>query len=105
MAVSDTAITIAPEVQQFVGETRKMLIDGKWVEAASGKIFPVYNPATGEVMVNVAEGDLERCGSIVTTSSTRPCPLADTNSPAGGVRWATRCWRTTPRSKSVCIGL
>jgi phenylacetaldehyde dehydrogenase len=59
MAVSDTAITIAPEVQQFVGETRKMLIDGKWVEAASGKTFPVYNPATGEVMVNVAEGDKE----------------------------------------------
>lgn len=59
MAVSDTAITIAPEVQQFVGETRKMLIDGKWVEAASGKTFPVYNPATGEVMVHVAEGDKE----------------------------------------------
>src|SRR5260221_616557 len=59
MAVSDTAITIAPEVQQFVGETRKMLIDGKWVEAASGRTFPVYNPATGEVIVHVAEGDKE----------------------------------------------
>jgi phenylacetaldehyde dehydrogenase len=59
MAVSDTAIQIAPEVKQFVGETRKMLIDGKWVEAASGKTFPVYNPATGEVMAHVAEGDKE----------------------------------------------
>src|SRR5260221_5397128 len=59
MAVSDTAITIAPEVKQFVGETRKMLIDGTWVDAASGKTFPVYNPATGEVMAHVAEGDKE----------------------------------------------
>ena len=59
MAVSDTAIQIAPEVQQFVSETRKMLIDGKWVDAASGKTFEVYNPATGEVMAHVAEGDAE----------------------------------------------
>ena len=59
MAVSDTEIQIAPEVKQFVGETRKMLIDGRWVEAASGKTFPVYNPTTGEVMAHVAEGDTE----------------------------------------------
>jgi phenylacetaldehyde dehydrogenase len=36
-----------------------MFIDGKWVEAASGKTFPTYNPATGEVMAQVAEGDRE----------------------------------------------
>jgi aldehyde dehydrogenase (NAD+) len=36
---------------------KKMLIDGKWVAAASGKTFPSINPATGEVLVQVAEGD------------------------------------------------
>ena len=36
-----------------------MLINGKWVDAASGKTFPPYNPATGEVLANVAEGDRE----------------------------------------------
>jgi phenylacetaldehyde dehydrogenase len=36
-----------------------MFIDGKWVAAASGKTFPVYNPATAEVMAQVAEGDGE----------------------------------------------
>ncbi len=36
-----------------------MLINGKWVDAASGKTFPTYNPATGEVLSNVAEGDRE----------------------------------------------
>jgi phenylacetaldehyde dehydrogenase len=34
-----------------------MLINGKWVEAASGKTFPTYNPATGDVLANIAEGD------------------------------------------------
>jgi phenylacetaldehyde dehydrogenase len=59
MAVSDAEIKITPEVKQFITSTRKMLIDGKWVEAASGKTFPVYNPATGENMAQVAEGDKE----------------------------------------------
>jgi phenylacetaldehyde dehydrogenase len=59
MAVSDTEIKIAPEVNQFIATTRKMLIDGKWEEAVSGKTFPVYNPATGEILAQVAEGDKE----------------------------------------------
>jgi phenylacetaldehyde dehydrogenase len=36
-----------------------MLINGKWVEAASGKTFPTYDPSTGEVLARVAEGDRE----------------------------------------------
>jgi phenylacetaldehyde dehydrogenase len=36
-----------------------MLIDGKWIESSSGKTFPVYNPAVGDVIVRVAEGDTE----------------------------------------------
>ena len=35
------------------------MIDGKWLDAASGKTFEVYNPATGEVIAHVAEGDKE----------------------------------------------
>jgi phenylacetaldehyde dehydrogenase len=57
------ATAVAPQmhsrVQEFVGKPRKMFIDGKFVEAASGKTFPSYNPATGEVMAKVAEGDRE----------------------------------------------
>jgi aldehyde dehydrogenase (NAD+) len=36
---------------------RKMLIGGRWVDAVSGKTFPTLNPATGEVICRVAEGD------------------------------------------------
>ena len=59
MAISDVAVQVSPEVNQFIAGKRQMLIDGQWVDAASGKTFPVYNPATGEVMAHVAEGDKE----------------------------------------------
>jgi aldehyde dehydrogenase (NAD+) len=35
----------------------KLLIGNKWVEAASGKTFPTINPATGDVITQVAEAD------------------------------------------------
>ncbi|MFM7074230.1 MAG: aldehyde dehydrogenase family protein [Planctomycetota bacterium] len=35
----------------------QLLIDGKWVEAASGKRFPTFNPSTGERIADVAEAD------------------------------------------------
>jgi len=50
---------IHPRVAEFIDKPRKMLINGKWVNAASGKTFPTYNPATGEVLAQVAEGDRE----------------------------------------------
>jgi aldehyde dehydrogenase (NAD+) len=34
-----------------------MLIGGKWVDSVSGKAFPTVNPANGEVICQVAEGD------------------------------------------------
>src|ERR1700758_4280200 len=50
---------IHPQVADFIEKPRKMLINGKWVNAASGKTFPTYNPATGEVLAQIAEGDRE----------------------------------------------
>lgn len=44
-------------VKSFIDQPRKLLINNQWQEAASGKTFPVYDPATGEVMAQVAEGD------------------------------------------------
>jgi aldehyde dehydrogenase (NAD+) len=35
----------------------RMLIDGKWQESRSGKTFSTVNPATEEVIAEVAEGD------------------------------------------------
>jgi aldehyde dehydrogenase (NAD+) len=35
----------------------KLLINNEWVNSASGKTFPTINPATGEVICDVAEAD------------------------------------------------
>src|SRR5580765_4419427 len=37
----------------------KLLINNRWVEAASGKTFPTINPATGEEICQVAEADAD----------------------------------------------
>lgn len=37
----------------------KMLIGGKWVDSRSGKTFETINPATGEVITKIAQGDKE----------------------------------------------
>jgi len=50
---------IHPQVADFIDKPRKMLINGQWVSSISGKTFPTYNPATGEVLAQVAEGDRE----------------------------------------------
>ena len=34
-----------------------LFIDGKWLDSVSGKTFPTVNPATGETICQVAEGD------------------------------------------------
>jgi phenylacetaldehyde dehydrogenase len=59
MATATQAVPLTDNVSRYVAKTRQMFINGKWVDAASGKTFPTYNPATGEVLANVAEGDKE----------------------------------------------
>ena len=49
MSTATVEIPTHQQVLTFVSKPRKMLIGGKWLEAASGKTFPTYNPATGEV--------------------------------------------------------
>ncbi|HEV3483241.1 MAG TPA: aldehyde dehydrogenase family protein [Candidatus Acidoferrales bacterium] len=59
MATATQPVQVEKNVTQFVAKPRQMLINGKWVNAASGKTFPTYNPATGEVLAQVAEGNKE----------------------------------------------
>jgi phenylacetaldehyde dehydrogenase len=57
MATTVSAPLLDQNVSKFISKTHKILINGKWVEAASGKTFPTYNPATGDVLSRIAEGD------------------------------------------------
>jgi phenylacetaldehyde dehydrogenase len=57
MSTTTAPIQLHRSVQEFLSRPRKMLIGGQWVEARSGKTFETFNPATGEVLAHVAEGD------------------------------------------------
>jgi phenylacetaldehyde dehydrogenase len=57
MSMTAESLKISDKVNQFLKSPRKLLINGQWVDAASGKTFTVENPATGEVLAHVAEGD------------------------------------------------
>jgi phenylacetaldehyde dehydrogenase len=57
MSTATVEIPTHQQVLTFVSKPRKMLIGGKWLEAASGNTFPTYNPATGEILAHVAEGN------------------------------------------------
>jgi phenylacetaldehyde dehydrogenase len=51
---------IDPNVHEFITQrTRRMLIDGKWVEAASGETFQSHDPSNEEPLAEVAAGDKE----------------------------------------------
>ncbi len=50
---------MAQQVQDFVRKPGRLLIDGEWVEAASGKTFETFNPATEESLGWVAHGAAE----------------------------------------------
>jgi phenylacetaldehyde dehydrogenase len=41
----------------FLAGKHQLLIDGKWSDAKSGKRFDDFDPATGQVVASVAEGD------------------------------------------------
>ena len=43
-------VTTERSVEEFTASPRKLFIDGKWVDAASGKTFETPDPATGEIL-------------------------------------------------------
>jgi phenylacetaldehyde dehydrogenase len=52
-------ITLDKRVDDFITTKRQLFIDGQWVDAASGRTFVTPNPATGDVLATVAEGDAQ----------------------------------------------
>src|ERR1700735_3144917 len=52
-------VTLERNVEDFIATPRQLFINGQWADAASGKTFETPNPATGETLARVAEGDAE----------------------------------------------
>ncbi|HKP73685.1 MAG TPA: aldehyde dehydrogenase family protein, partial [Pyrinomonadaceae bacterium] len=47
----------SPQAASETPRRYQLFIDGKWVDAESGKTFTTPNPATGETLAEVAEAD------------------------------------------------
>ena len=61
-------LKIRDDIAQYLAEPRPMLIDGRWTGSQSWKTFPVYNPATGEELGQVADGSLEEVNAAVSAA-------------------------------------
>ncbi|WP_077619189.1 aldehyde dehydrogenase family protein [Bacillus sinesaloumensis] len=57
--MSQLIISLREKVESFLKGTKKLYINGEFVESASGKTFESYNPATGEVLATVSEAGPE----------------------------------------------
>jgi phenylacetaldehyde dehydrogenase len=49
--------SLRPEVEQFLATSKKLLINGDWVEARSGRTFETFDPATGKKLTDVAHAE------------------------------------------------
>jgi phenylacetaldehyde dehydrogenase len=61
-------VTLDRNVEQFISAPRQLFINGQWTDAASGKTFATPEPATGDTLANVAEGDAEDIDRAVRAS-------------------------------------
>ena len=52
-----STVTLNKRVQDFIDTRRQLCIDGQLVDAKSGKTFDTVNPATGEKLATISEGD------------------------------------------------
>ncbi|HTE38051.1 MAG TPA: aldehyde dehydrogenase family protein [Reyranella sp.] len=65
MDVSVNVGRLGAAASAFISKPHKLLIDGKWVAAKSGKTFPVFDPATGGQIAAVADGGPEDIDAAV----------------------------------------
>ncbi|MCW2739292.1 aldehyde dehydrogenase family protein [Nocardioides sp.] len=78
---------LLPAVSEFLSKPLQLLIDGEWVDAKDGATFDTVNPATEEVLVQVARASAVDVDRAV---------VAARNAFEGGSPWS----KFTPRERS-----
>jgi|GEM_PF-1792256 len=63
------AASRSAEIISYMASPRPLRIHGRWVEAASGRTFVSFNPATGDVLARVAEADVEDVDRAVSAAT------------------------------------
>jgi phenylacetaldehyde dehydrogenase len=66
--ISPAQPAVTPQLRAWLSKPRQLLINGRWVGAASGKTFDVFNPADGSLIARVAEGDAEDINRAVSAA-------------------------------------
>ncbi|MFJ7938761.1 aldehyde dehydrogenase family protein [Peribacillus sp. NPDC096622] len=66
----EQTIKLNPRVQEFLKGTKKLLINGEFVEAASGKTFETLDPSNGKVLAVVSEAGPEDVDKAVKAART-----------------------------------
>lgn len=61
-------LNLSRKVRDFLQGTKKLFINGEFVDSVSGKTFKTYNPATGEVLAKVSEAQSEDVDLAVTAA-------------------------------------
>ena len=59
---------LSPQISNWLSKPKHNLIGGKWVSAASGKTFQVYNPADASVITHVPDSDREDINRAVASA-------------------------------------
>ena len=65
---------------------RQLFINGQWRAASSGQTFPVEDPATGEVLVEVADASSDDAMAALDAAVDAQPAWAATPHPVGGAR-------------------
>jgi phenylacetaldehyde dehydrogenase len=65
MDVATSHARLGPAARDFIARRHKLLIDGHWVDAKSGKSFAVFDPSNGQQIAQVAEGGPEDIADAV----------------------------------------
>jgi phenylacetaldehyde dehydrogenase len=65
MDVATSYARLSTAARDFVARRHKLLINGEWVDAKSGKTFAVFDPSNGQQIAQVAEGGAEDIADAV----------------------------------------
>lgn len=61
---------LSNKVSDFLNGTKKLFINGSFVNSESGKTFSTFNPSNGEVLAKVNEAQIEDIGKAVLAAKT-----------------------------------
>ena len=89
---------VATDAASYAKREHKLFINGQWQAARSGKTFDVLNPATGELLAKVAEGDAADV-DLAVDAAAKAFPIWSALPPAARSPDVRGCLSAYPRAR------